>query len=55
MIGDRGDVRPQQPEQRAVARLPLRLGQRGAVRKDGTEVPGRVPQAPLIAAHGEGA
>ena len=30
-------------QQRAVARLPLRLGQRPPMRQHGTEVPGRVP------------
>ena len=39
----RRDVRPQQPQQHAVARLPLAFRQRLAMRQHGTEVPGRVP------------
>jgi hypothetical protein len=40
---DRGDVRPQQPQQDAVPRPPLTLGQRAAMRQLGTEMPGCVP------------
>jgi len=39
----RGHVRPQQPAQRAVARLPLRLRQCAAMRQHGTDVPDCVP------------
>jgi len=36
-------VRPQQPQQDAVARLPLAVRERLAMRQLGTEMPGCVP------------